>query len=164
MFVRKVQTTAILLILVVLVKASTAGFVIADNVAKNSADISTEIATDSGYPIHKVSMVISGLLVPIDYLRLHWVDWTQQSKWYEDINTDGHDGTVEYTSPSWAAGYYYEISSSYGKGILDTVLWWDGWVDGTFCNDLHLYTKDVVKYRVNYKWEVVYEQDCRYPL
>jgi len=162
---RKLQAIGILLILVILVKSSTADLVITDNVAKNSANTTAEIATDSGYPIHQVSMVIRGWLVPLDYLRLHWVDWTQQSRWYEDIDTDGHDWlTVQYTSPSWAAGYYYEMSSFYGNANTDTVLWWDGWVDGIYCNNLHLYIKDVVKYKINHASEVIWGQNCTYPL
>ncbi|CAG8626019.1 10537_t:CDS:1 [Paraglomus occultum] len=114
MFARKLQAIWILIILLVVsAKSSTADLVIADK-AKSFTNVTTAITPDSdgGYPIHQVSMVVRGWLVPLDYLRLHWVDWTQQSKWYEDINTDGHDWlTEQFTSPSWAAGYYYEISS-----------------------------------------------------
>ncbi|CAG8760836.1 11020_t:CDS:1, partial [Gigaspora rosea] len=115
----------ILLILVVLIKPSTTHVIpnnrtIIKHIEKNStndnqfANTTTEVIAN-GYPIHEVSLVARGWLVPLDFLRLHWVDWTQKSKWYEDIETDGQDWvTKKFTSPSWAAGYYFSFYSFYG--------------------------------------------------
>ena len=168
MFVRKWQVICILLTLVILVKNSTAGLVITND-TKNSTNIANTTAaakaSGGGYPIHKVSTAVRGWLVPINYLRLHWVDWTRQSKWYEDITTNGHDWlTLESTSPNWAAGYYYEFSSLYGDGGLSPIFWWDGWVNGIFCNDLHFYIKHAFIYVCSPKIEVIWGRDCSYPL
>ncbi|CAG8591321.1 3749_t:CDS:2 [Paraglomus occultum] len=83
------------------------------NDTKNSTNIAntTEIGSSDtiGYPTHLVWTYIRGYLDPLSYIRLHWVDWTGQPKWHEDINSPDDLPMVSYTSPSWAAGYFYEI-------------------------------------------------------
>ncbi|CAG8728185.1 4977_t:CDS:1, partial [Gigaspora margarita] len=128
-----------MLILIVLIKTSTTHVIpknhtIIKHIEKNSTNDNqfenTSIAViNSGYPIHKVLMVARGWLFPIEHLRLHWVDWTQKSKWYEEIYVQGGAWVPKnLTSPSWAAGYYFEIKTDYGNSPqLFTTLWWDGW-------------------------------------
>ncbi|CAG8837877.1 8088_t:CDS:1, partial [Gigaspora margarita] len=79
-------------ILVVLIKTSTTHVIpnnpnnrtIIKHIEKNSTNDNqfantTTAVIDSGYPIHEVSMVTRGLLSPLYLIRLHWVDWTQNS-------------------------------------------------------------------------------------
>ena len=167
MFVRKLQTICILLILVVLVKTSTTDLVIANDTKNftNVANTTAEISHSGGYPIHQVSTMVRGWLIPIRYLHIHWVDWTGQSKWYETINTEGRDllQITESTSPPWAVGYYYDLASFYGNGPTSPIFWWDGWVNGIFCNDLHFYIKHVFTYVLSSKLDIISGGDCSYP-
>ncbi|CAG8515103.1 hypothetical protein C2G38_2118330 [Gigaspora rosea] len=106
MFMCKLKIIGILLILVVLIKPSTP-HVIPDNrtiiIEENSTSDNqfantTTAVFKSGYPIHEVSIVVRGWLLPLNVFRLHWVDWTQKSKWYEDLDTSGDWITKKFTS------------------------------------------------------------------
>ncbi|CAG8557369.1 10982_t:CDS:1, partial [Paraglomus occultum] len=130
MFVRKLRAICILLILVILVKISTADLV-TTNDTKNSTNIAntTEVGSydTTGYPTHLVWMIIRGYVDPVKYVRLHWVDYNGQPKWHENINPPNERTIVSYTSPSWAAGYFYEIwAPNYNMRFwTDTIYWWD---------------------------------------
>ncbi|CAG8532240.1 10151_t:CDS:1 [Paraglomus occultum] len=167
MFACKLQAIWILIILLaVSVKSSTANLVIADKTTKNFTNVTAAIAPDSGggYPTHLVSMVVRGFLTLLTLLRLHWVDWTQQSKWHEDIDFDSDWVLANFTSPSWAAGYYYETHTYFGDENLTNILWWDGWVNGIYCNNLYFYLKHIIDYKLSYHWKIIWGQDCSYPL
>ena len=148
MFVRKLQAICILLVLVILVETSTA-VLVTTNDTKNSTNIANttaEIGSSStaGYPTHQVWAIARGYLNPLNWIHLHWVDWTGNAKWHEEIDPN-RVRMMNYTSPSWAAGYYIEAySPHYGNAWTKTVYWWDGWVDGKFCNDLHFYLKHFI--------------------
>lgn len=75
MFVRKLQAICILLILVILVKTSTAGPVITKD-TKNSTNIANTTAEIDTiyYPPHLVWMVVRGYVDPLTWIRLHWVN------------------------------------------------------------------------------------------
>ncbi|CAG8565275.1 11018_t:CDS:1, partial [Paraglomus occultum] len=130
MFVRKLQVICILLILVILVKTSTAGLV-TTNDTKNYTSIANTTADHAGvfYPTHTVWAMIRGYTEALKYVRLHWVDYTEQPKQHEGIYPDTEYYVASYTSPPWAVGYFYEIwSPDFDTRFwTDTILWWDGW-------------------------------------
>ncbi|CAI2166396.1 20662_t:CDS:1 [Funneliformis geosporum] len=145
MFVRKYKNLGLLIILLSVINTSSHPYPIHEESYRT-------------YPIHSVSFNPRGADV-ISAICIHWYDYTQQEKW-TDCNIKIRSPT-SYTSPDWSIGYKLSIHTLFGTFHIDPILWWDGWVGGKYCNDIHLYFKeggtDLV---LAFKLYIVYDNKC----
>ncbi|CAG8648316.1 3843_t:CDS:1 [Acaulospora morrowiae] len=165
MFVRKLQAICILLILVILVKPSTAGPIITKD-TKNSTNIANTTAEiDTYHPSHLVWMIVRGYLDPLNWIRLHWLDENGQARWHDEFDPNTGSHVLNFTSPNWAAGYLIEAyAEGWGNKWSPKIFWWDGWVGGKYCNDNHFYLKNLAReYAFGHNWEVIWGRDCTFP-
>ncbi|RIB05841.1 hypothetical protein C2G38_2047269 [Gigaspora rosea] len=151
MFVRILQILALL----ALVNTSTTYVIHINNTTNSNI---TE--RDHTYPIHTVHWKSRGYTDDVDNIKIHFLDYQQQSKW---TYTSEHLAD-QVNSAGWSVGYY--VCAEYTSFIVtETVcgdvstLWWDGWVGQKFCTDLHFHLKKSLKLSVT-SWTINPDQYC----
>ncbi|CAI2164623.1 16190_t:CDS:2 [Funneliformis geosporum] len=66
---------------------------------------------------------------------------------------------TSYTSPDWSIGYKLSIHTDAGTFHEGPFLWWDGWVNGIYCNDIHLHLKNTgFQLRLSYNLDISYDK------
>ncbi|PKK63675.1 hypothetical protein RhiirC2_788567 [Rhizophagus irregularis] len=93
------------------------------------------------YPQHRVAFNTRGYIEAINKICIHWYDYHQNEISDEcDIPVGGPSSK---TSPAnWSIGYKLSIHTEGGTFHNGPFFWWDGWVNGIYCNDIHIHLKD----------------------
>ncbi|CAI2169230.1 14482_t:CDS:1 [Funneliformis geosporum] len=138
MFVRKLQNLGLLIILLSVINTSSHPYPIQEESFRT-------------YPVHRVAFNPRGFRT-IKEICIHWYDYTQNEKW-TDCNIETRSPT-SYTSPDWSVGYKLSIHSDSGTFHEDSILWWDDYVGGIYCNDIHFHIRGINTV-LNFKWEIV---------
>ncbi|CAB4392735.1 unnamed protein product [Rhizophagus irregularis] len=92
------------------------------------------------YPQHRVAFNPRGYASIINKICIHWYDYHQNEISTEcDITADEPSSK---TSPAnWSIGYKLSIHTEAGTFHNGPYFWWDGWVNGIYCNDIHFHTQ-----------------------
>ncbi|RIA91450.1 hypothetical protein C1645_822041 [Glomus cerebriforme] len=160
MFVRRLWILLVLLNI-------TVAYVINHN-STNSTDIKYSVQ-DTRYPIHKVNIHVTPSLT-YRITCIHYLDWTERSA-YEgcwDYDWKNKIAAPEQDSPDWSVGYYIcgKLLSIWGSTYTyctDKVLWWDGWKEGKYCNNLLFYYGWVWDIYLKFSYNIVYGSEaCSY--
>ncbi|CAI2185079.1 17415_t:CDS:2 [Funneliformis geosporum] len=124
MIVRELQNLGLLIILLSVINTSSHPYPIQEESYRT-------------HPVHRVALNPRG--TEANKICIHWYDYTQQEKLSEcDISI--REPTSK-TSPDWSIGYKLSIHDT-GTFHRGPFFWWDGWVNGIYCNDIHLHLKE----------------------
>ncbi|CAG8757651.1 27944_t:CDS:1, partial [Racocetra persica] len=135
MLAYKLQVIGCLLILLAIINTSTT----------YSIDKTIITPRDPSYPIHNVSNRYRGDLISMQHICLYWISGDYVTRWQECVEDfDGKDYvTVGYSSPWWAAGYYFGAYDEFYRATFSTdyVMWFNDDHGQEYCNDLHYHIK-----------------------
>ncbi|CAB4489011.1 uncharacterized protein OCT59_024738 [Rhizophagus irregularis] len=99
------------------------------------------INTSYSYPQHRVAFNPRGVNSVINRICIHWYDYHQNEISTEcDIPAELFSSK---TSPAnWSIGYKLSIHTVAGTFHNGPYFWWDGWVNGIYCNDIHFHLRE----------------------
>ncbi|CAB5369804.1 unnamed protein product [Rhizophagus irregularis] len=115
------------------------------------------INTSYSYPEHRVAFNPRGYTEAINKICIHWYDYHQN-----EISTECNipvGGPSSKTSLVWSIGYKLSIHTEGGTFHNGPFFWWDGWVNGIYCNDIHIHLKGggfIIK--DSFKMAIVYDK------
>ncbi|CAB4477191.1 hypothetical protein RhiirA5_445141 [Rhizophagus irregularis] len=98
------------------------------------------INTSYSYSEHKVAFNPRGYTEGLNKICIHWYDYHQNEISNECNIPVG--GSSSKTSPVWSIGYKLSMHTVGGTNHQGPFFWWDGWVNGIYCNDIHIHLKD----------------------
>jgi hypothetical protein len=117
------------------------------------------INTSYSYPQHRVAFNPHGYLLVLNKICIHWFDYHQNEISSECDIPDKFPSSK--TSPAnWSIGYKLSLHTEFGTFQNDPYFWWDGWVDGIYCNDIHLYLQQGGLYLIEYLNKTIVYDKC----